>query len=261
MQRTIASWDEFKTNWGGTQNFLMADECVPFAFQFPPLEEIVEALRRHPETNIHPGVKGAAMVTSSIADTFRELPLEEAMRSQFSIAHYHLSPFDVPGGFLEGFKESVLDKWQEAMRDQGFTWTRCYPIIFISGIGCATNYHMDFSHVVAWQIYGTKLFNGLLDPNRWAPHDLRMTNSNQLAMPAEITPADSVSYTMGPGTVLWNTLLTPHWVEASTQVAMSVNISHGGLRLNGELCPFEQELMDWREANPDKAPGLPRGVY
>ena len=29
---------------------------------------------------------------------------------------------------------------------------------------------------------------------------------------------------------------------------MSVNLSHGGLRLNGELCHFEQELFDDRTA-------------
>ena len=29
---------------------------------------------------------------------------------------------------------------------------------------------------------------------------------------------------------------------------MSVNLSHGGLRLNGELYPFEQELFDYRKA-------------
>ena len=47
--------------------------------------------------------------------------------------------------------------------------------------------------------------------------------------------------------VLFNKLLTPHWVEAvGSEVAVSLNISHGGLRLRGELCRNERELEAWR---------------
>ena len=47
--------------------------------------------------------------------------------------------------------------------------------------------------------------------------------------------------------VLFNKLLTPHWVEAvGEEVAVSLNISHGGLRLRGELCRNERELEAWR---------------
>jgi hypothetical protein len=63
---------------------------------------------------------------------------------------------------------------------------------------------------------------------------------------------DELSYLMQPGDVLWNAFLTPHWVEASDSVTYSINISHGGLRLNGELCRHEQELEDWRAQNPDE---------
>lgn len=258
---TVTTWKEFKSAWCGVLNFLMAGDCVPFSFEFPPLQRIVEELRQDAEVRIHPGKKGVTMDLSSIADDFRKMPIEEALRSQFSIAHYHLSPFDKPGSFLNGFREKVLDRWQEALRAQGFTWTRCYPIVFVSGKGCATNYHMDFSHVLAWQIYGTKNFCGLRDPERWAPHEVRMANRNDLPKPDEITDNDALCYAMQPGDALWNCLLTPHWVEASDEVAMSVNISHGGLRLHGELCPHEQELMKWMESHPERAIGLPSGVY
>ena len=137
-----------------------------------------------------------------------------------------------------------------------FTWERCYPIIFISGAGCSTNYHMDFSHVLAWQIYGAKRFCGLKAPGRWAPWKTRVNYKNyELTMPEAITPDDALCYDMKPGDVLWNALLTPHWVDASEGVAMSVNLSHGSIRLNGRLCPFEQELEDFRAANPACAPG------
>jgi len=67
-----------------------------------------------------------------------------------------------------------------------------------------------------------------------------------LARPAELTDADALCFNMGPGDVLWNALLTPHWVEAGDEVALSVNISHSGVRYHGRLFRFEQELVDYR---------------
>ena len=137
----------------------------------------------------------------------------------------------------------------------GFTFERCYPIIFISGKGCATNYHMDFSHVLAWQICGTKRFCGLQDPDRWAPREVRVDYKPEgFTKPAALTESDALCYEMRPGDVLWNALLTPHWVEAGAEVAMSINLSHGGIRYRGELCPHEAELMAHRGANPVAAP-------
>jgi len=255
MKRTINTWNELGKAWNGVHNFLMAGECVPFNFDFPSIDRVVDEMRKNEKASIGPGIKGRALNLDSIADDFRKLPIDKAMISPFSLAHYNLSQFDAPGKFLHGFEARVLKPWQDALTAAGFTWTRCYPIIFISGIDCATNYHMDFSHVVAWQIHGTKRFCGLKDPNRWTPRDVRVTyQPGNFAMPEALTPEDVLCYDMKPGDVLWNCLLTPHWVEASSQVAMSVNLSHGGLRWNGRLSPFEQELEEYRQANPDKAP-------
>jgi hypothetical protein len=121
---------------------------------------------------------------------------------------------------------------------------------------------MDFSHVLAWQIYGTKRFCGLRDPDRWAPKEARVTYAPaNFAKPAELGDDDALCYDMTPGTTLWNCLLTPHWVEAANEVAMSVNISHGGLRLNGRLCPHERELEEYRAVNPQKAPAAFKAAY
>ena len=80
-------------------------------------------------------------------------------------------------------------------------------------------------------------------------------------MPAELKPEDALCYTMKEGDVLWNAFLTPHWVEASDAVAMSFNISHGGLRLDGQLCPHEQEVEDYRRTHPDRVAAAPQGTY
>ncbi len=162
------------------------------------------------------------------------------------MSHFKLPNFYAPGRLFHGFEEQVLDPWRTALAEAGFTWTRCYPIIFISGPHCATNYHMDRSHVVAWQRHGIKRFVGLQDPHRWAPLEERMLPGGNMKRPPAITEADTLPYEMKPGETLWNALLTPHWVEAADHVTYSINLSHGGLRLNGNLCPHEQELEDWK---------------
>ncbi len=172
------------------------------------------------------------------------------LAGEFGIAHFKLPNFYGAGQFLQSFEDSVMTPWRDALAAHGFTWERCYPIIFISGRSSATNYHMDYSHVIAWQIYGGKRFCGLVQPGTWTTKQQRVTyNSETFERPVDLADDDLLCYDMVPGTVLWNALLTPHSVSATDdRVAMSVNLSHGGLRLNGELYPFEQELFDYRKA-------------
>jgi hypothetical protein len=247
---------EFRRRWGGVSNFLLGGGCAPFAYRLPPLERIVEELRADPEARITSGRKSDRLDLADVAAEFRGLPVAEAMRRPFALAHFQLARFDAPGRCLHGFTAAVLNRWQEALRAAGFTWERCYPIVFISGIGCATNYHMDFSQVLAWQVYGTKRFCGLREPERWAPREVRVNYRPEgFVRPAALTMADAECFDMRPGDLLWNTLLTPHWVEAGGEVAMSINLSHGGLRLHGELCAHEAELIAHRGTNPVAALG------
>ena len=265
MHRTVTTWDEFRDAWDGALNFLMDGEVVPFAdFELPPLDRIVSEVRDHPEARIGPGTKDAVIRLEDASAAFRALPIERALESSFSLAHFHLSALDHPGAALHGIKERVLDPWQDALRENGFTFERCYPIVFISGRDSASNYHMDFSHVIAWQVYGRKRFCGLRDPNRWAPWRTRVTYKfGELQRPPEVTSEEhALAYEMNPGDVLWNALLTPHWVESmDAEPAMSINLSHGGLRLNGRLCPFEQDLVDYQAANPETAPEKIKAAY
>jgi hypothetical protein len=252
MQRTVTTWEEFCDAWDGVHNFLMADECVPFSFDMPPLERVVEEMRADPQARITSGMKGKTIVLEDVAEQFRATPVEQALTRPFGLAHFQLSFFDHPGGFLHGFTQQVMEPWQAALKNAGFTFERCYPIIFISGPQSATNYHMDFSHVLAWQIYGKKRFCGLKAPGRWAPWRIRVNYTpGDFERPGALQKSDELCYDMPPGCVLWNAFLTPHWVEAGDEAAMSINISHGGLRLHGRLCPFEQELEEYRAISPD----------
>lgn len=261
---TVRTWEEFQHRWADVHNFLVADECVPFDFNMPPLDRVISELRDDEQARITSGTRtlGLRKPLVDISEEFRAKPVEQAMEGPFALAHFKLSRFDGPGKFLHGFLAGVLDPWRQALLTAGFTFDRCYPIIFISGKGCATNYHMDLSHVLAWQIYGQKRFCGVKDPERWGPREVRLNCTGpEFGRPDDLTDDDALCYDMPPGTVLWNSFLTPHWVDAGDGVAMSVNISHGGLRYQGQLCPHEQELVEHQAANPDTAAKGPTSTY
>jgi hypothetical protein len=232
----------------------MAGECVPFALDLPPLEVMVDIARRDPAARVFPGTRGDALLLTSIREEFLALPIDRAVRSPFQLSHYQLANFIGPGKLLEGFEEGYLRPLTEALRSRGFTWDRMKPYFFISGPGCATNYHIDRSHVLAWQCHGTKVFSGLRDPDRWCPRDLRMRyETDAIRKPPELREKDVLTYEMKPGAVLWNCILTPHWVDATDQAALSINTSFRGLRRHGELCPHETELAAHLADNPERA--------
>ncbi len=261
MHKTVTSWPEFCAAWDGARNF-MIDGLIDFDFDFPSLPEIVDQARSDSEARITLGQGHDQLQLDDIAEWFCALPIDVAMLEPFALAHFKLSRFDRPGGFLHGFKERVLDVWQAALAANGFTWDRCSPIIFISGPGCRTGYHMDVSQVMAWQLYGQKRFCGLRDAERWAPKDIRLSYKQEtLIRPDKLTDDDALCYDMAFGDMLWNTLLTPHWVVAGDEASISINISHGGLRLNGHLAPFEAEHEAFCRDYPDKAPPSPSAMY
>ena len=137
----------------------------------------------------------------------------------------------------------------------GLTWQRCYPIIFISGKGCSSTYHMDDSHVFAWQVSGVKTFHCFREPDRYRSVEEVVENRAKFMAlsPPDYNPDDLLSYRMGEGDILWNKLLTPHWVVAGDDIAVSVNISHGGVSHNGAFCPREQVLRAYWKEHPEKA--------
>lgn len=145
-----------------------------------------------------------------------------------------------------------MEPWRQSLTKAGFTWNRCYPIIFISGPGCATNYHMDQSHVVAWQMYGTKVFSGLLNPEIRSPLEERMKsvefNNQKTISPPDLKESE-VLFTPAPWRRFMERFFDATLVGSTEGVSYSFNISHGGLRLDGQLCPYEVELEAWRATN------------
>lgn len=252
LHRTVSTWEDVCKYWNGPHNFLMTGACVPFSFDMPPIEQVIDEIRRDPDARILPGTKGDRLNLTDVAEDFRKVPIADTLHMQFQLSHFKLQNFYGPGQLFHGFEEQVMEPWEKALAAAGFTWTRCYPIIFISGPGSATNYHMDRSHVIAWQRHGIKRFIGLKDPGRWAPFEERILPGGAMKRPPGLTDDDALPYEMHPGDVLWNVLLTPHWVEATDHVAYSLNLSHGGLRRNNQLCRNEQELEDWQAKQEKK---------
>ena len=165
-----------------------------------------------------------------------------------SLAHFGLANHLAGAGqVFEGIEEKWVEPWRRALTANGFTFDGVYAILFVSGPHSATNYHMDYTHQLAWQRQGVKHFHGLKDPDRWTTRALRgKCELKGMVKPAAITDADVYTLVQPPGTVLWNALTTPHWVETFDEPALTLTLVHSNLRLNGRLCPHAEELAAWR---------------
>src|SRR5687767_2545730 len=94
LHRTISTWREFNTCWGGLQNFLMDGECVPFNYEMPSIEQVVEVVRADADVQVTSGAKGDSLTGDDAAKEFRDKPIEQALQAQFGLAHYRLKNFD-----------------------------------------------------------------------------------------------------------------------------------------------------------------------
>jgi hypothetical protein len=64
--------------------------------------------------------------------------------------------------------------------------------------------------------------------------------------PENITPDDVIECEMQPGDVLWNVMLTPHWVYSLDEPSYSFNLTHFDFRCDGDLSPVEEEVVEIR---------------
>jgi len=251
-----STWPHFHRHWGGLHNFLITDEITAFNYQPPPLERIIEEVRHHSLSIVRSGVKADAFDLTDIKDDFRALPLDQAFHSRFVLAHFALHPhLSGPGQVFEGIEEGWVQPWRRRLLDHGFTFESVFAILFASGPGSASNYHMDRTHQLAWQCHGTKHFHGLTDPDGWTTREQRgacdLVTSRR---PAGLGEADTYAIVQRPGTMLWNTVAIPHWVETFDGPAATLTLVHKGLRLQGKLCPHSQEREAWLASRPAAQP-------
>lgn len=243
--------------WDDTRNFLLGPELISFDMPLPAAADIVDIVRRDDKARINFFEAGDEAEAEALAERFRRLPLEQVIDLPFNLSHFHLARWYGDGQFLRDFQQRVMVPWRTLLSAAGFTFMRSYPIFFISGKGRSSQYHVDISHVAAWQTHGVKIFNGFKDPQKYAPiQDVVDNRANYVSPlpPGDIDMDDVLAYRMEPGAVLWNQLLTPHWVTGSEdEISVSVNISHGGVQHDGRFCPNEQLLRQRWADHPEEA--------
>lgn len=204
MRKTVATTTEFLHTWDSRVNFLMAGECVPFSFEFPSTEDIVERLVAEEATT---GISGQLRNTGdreNAMESFRGMSCDDLMASSFQFRYPDVTTLDRPGDIFAGFTEQVLVPWKLYLLDHGFTWDRCYALARVSGPNTCTGYHMDRSNVLFWNVRGRKVFHGFREPDRWVP--LARANDGREAqiMPENLTEEDVLSYEVGDNTLLSN---------------------------------------------------------
>ncbi len=248
---------QFLAHLQQTQNFLIAPELFPFDMHMPPVEEVIDILRRDEETKMRSPQQKDKDQEGELTHWARTAPLEEVLeRGGFGLSNFELNRFYGPGQFLHALQDQIMIPWRTFLSQHGYTWQRCAPYIFISMPGVSSTFHADYSHVVAWQLDGVKTFNGFVDPEKHAPiaHIVQKGNAPRTTDIPSVAPDELLSYEMHHGDVLWNQLLTPHWVTAGDdRPAFSLNISHGGVRHRGQFLANEVPLRAHWETHPDEA--------
>ena len=110
-------------------------------------------------------------------------------------------------------------------REQGLSWEKVYPILFLSGPGCSTNYHWDPSSVLIVQLYGRKRFHSLKDPLRWCLKEVADQGHEAMIRPEELADGDILTCELGPGDAVWSPCRAPHWVDAYDETAFTLSIA------------------------------------
>lgn len=257
QQRIARTPEQFLTHLSQTQNFLIAAELFPFEMDMPPVEEVIDILRRDDETKVRSPQQKHKDDEGELTRWVRTAAIEEILENGcFGLSNFELSRFYGPGQFLYELQDKIMIPWRTFLSQNGYTWQRCAPYIFISMPGVYSTFHADYSHVVAWQLDGIKTFNGFVDPERHAPitHIVKRGNAPRTTEIPHVETSEILSYEMHPGDVLWNQLLTPHWVTAGDdRPAFSLNISHGGVRHRGQFLANEVALREHWDGHPDEA--------
>ena len=251
MHKTVSTTAEFLRTWDSRINFILNGACVPFSFAFPSTERIVERLLEEDLTTAIIGQSRDTSERQNVIEDFRGMSHDDLMAQSFQFRYPDVTVLDRPGDLFEGFTEQVLIPWKQHLLDNGFEWDRCYALARVSGPNTCTGYHMDRSNVLFWNVRGRKVFHGFCEPDRWAPIKRAIDKSASQVMPENVLDEDVLSYQVGDNQLLWNHLMTPHWVDAP-ELTFGINFSHGGLRHKGRLCRYEQHLYDSLDHNPNE---------
>jgi hypothetical protein len=250
LEDIVETAGQFVARWCVPPNFRVADDLAPFNRTFPDILQVLDAVRKDPETRV--AILGAADPAVRTARTlaFATAPLDDITTWPFRLVHFNLSQFYPV--LLRDFQAQVMIPWRTYLSSLGFTWQRCAPALFISSAGTHSTYHADNSHGLVWQIEGTKTFHSARLPDHMAPVEAAISGEITAELPPPHDPTDVLSIRMHPGDLLWSHTLTPHWVTTESPLAMSVTLSHGGLCLQGHYADRDAALRRNWDAHPEE---------
>jgi hypothetical protein len=229
----IDRFDEFERVVGQPLAVRVAGEVFPFRVEPPPLRDVIDQARREPQARIATGKRGDTLLESlqDCREEFRRLPLDEALHAPVHLTLFDLGTLARPGGALHDVVESVYKPLLGLWADHGLRWQRAFPILFLSGPGCSTNYHWDPDDVFFIMLSGHKTFSALDEPRRWlTPRMLEAYQKDPADLTNRVRPAglrgeDVRTFEVYPGDGIWNPRHAPHWVDADDAPAFSLSIA------------------------------------
>ena len=167
-----------------------------------------------------PGPNFADKKKDDIRQEFREMPLEEAAQFPF----FHISLFSLgnlvgEGGVLHQMNREVFEPFEQRLKANGIGWDRFFPVIFITGPGSGTNYHIDPHSTITFHLFGNKRLFTLKQPNKWCPQEVvdeYSQNGVWPPRPDEIREEDCFHHDNAPGDLVLLPVHTPHWTVADS---------------------------------------------
>ena len=247
MTLKVHRFDAFQRVVGEPLAVRVCGEVFPFSIEPPSLRDVIAQARREPQARIATGRRGENLLAclQDYREAFCQLPLDAALRAPVHLTLFDLGALAQPGGALHRILEEVYHPLLRLWADHGLRWKRAWPILFLSGPGCSTNYHWDPDDVFFIMLSGHKTFYALNEPHRWLTREMLVTyledpgDLTNRVRPHGLGAEDIRSFSMAPGDALWNPRHAPHWVDAGDDTAFSLSIAF----TDAAFAPSSERIM------------------
>jgi hypothetical protein len=177
-------------------------EVFPYVWEEPSLLDVITQARGEPQARIRSGKRGETLAESlsDFAGDFRALTIEDSLATPVHLSLFDLGRLRQPGGALHNIVEQVFLPLTGLWAAHGLCWKRVFPILFLSGPGCSTNYHWDPSSVLFIQLSGRKRFCALKIRAAGFHWKMRFRKRPRCAVPRRFATRTSAYSTSAPAT-------------------------------------------------------------
>ena len=240
----ITTFDQFHKVLPDSIAYLVNGEVFPFTVPKPNPVQVIEQARNDPKTRITKGVRGDRIfLTLQEPDTdFRTLPLAESLKTPIHLSLFDLGPMRESDGALAEVIRKVYLPLTQLWKSHGLRWQKVYPILFLSGPNCSTNYHWDPSSVLIVQLHGRKRFHSLKSPEYWCSDDVLEQKHEAMVRPTGLSEDDILIYELEPGKAIWSPCKAPHWLDAYDETAFTLSIAFTDISTDTNT-PAEMQIL------------------